>query len=364
MSNSISLPKFPVTKPSLHAELKGRIQKYFEDNKIKSTGNFKLFSKTIILGLLFASLYVHLVFFTPAIWLAVVECVLLGLVVSAIGFNVMHDGGHGSYSTKKFVNKVAALSSDFLGANSFLWHVKHNIIHHTYTNVEGIDDDLESNGILRFTTTQPKRKLHKYQHLYFWFFYSILYLWWVFGSDYKKYFTKKIGDVPLKHMTTENHVSFWLGKIVHLTVFIILPIIYVGALSWVAGFFMVTLVSGFSLSIVFQLAHTVTETSFPVAQMPENKLEDEFALHQLKTTANFAMNSKLVSWFVGGLNFQIEHHLFPKVSHIHYPAISKIVQQVCKEYGAPYINNNTLWKAVTEHVKFLKQMGTMPNSIA
>jgi linoleoyl-CoA desaturase len=179
----------------------------------------------------------------------------------------------------------------------------------------------------------------------------------VFFTDYKKYFTQKIGDVPIKDMKLKNHISFWVGKLSHIVLFIVVPIYVLGVGAWAIGFFTSAVVAGLSLSIVFQLAHTVTDTVFPEIKMPENKLEDEFALHQLKTTANFAMNSKVVSWLVGGLNFQIEHHLFPKVSHIHYPAISKIVQQVCKEYNIPYINNSTLWKAIKEHVKFLKLMG-------
>ena len=97
--------------------------------------------------------------------------------------------------------------------------------------------------------------------------------------------------------------------------------------------------------MVFQLAHTVEHTSFPVPDEDTGRLEDEWAVHQLKTTANFATNNKVVSWLVGGLNFQIEHHLFPKISHVHYPAISKIIRNACEEYGIPYIEyRKTGWQ--------------------
>jgi linoleoyl-CoA desaturase len=364
MSNTFNYPKFPVVKPSLHTELRSRIQHYFDTKGIKSTGNFKLYSKAIILGIAFIAVYVHLLFYTPATWLAIVESAVLGLIVSAIGFNVMHDGGHGSFSQNKVVNKFASWSCNFLGANNFMWNMKHNIIHHTYTNIHGVDDDIEVNGLMRFAPTQEYKKMFKYQHLYFWFLYSLLYLFWVFFTDYKKYFSQKVGDVPLKKMDTKQHIDFWASKAFHAVVFMALPIYFCGLVPWVIGFLTMGLVAGLTLSIVFQLAHAVPEASFPMPNEITTKLEDEFALHQLKTTANFAMNSKLIGWFVGGLNYQIEHHLFPKVSHIHYPAISKIVRQVCSEYNIPYLTNSTFGKAIIEHIKFLKNMGKPNVAIA
>jgi linoleoyl-CoA desaturase len=354
MSVNFNFPKFPTVKPSLHTELRTRIQQYFDTKGIKSTGNFKLYSKAIILSIAFLAVYVHLLFFTPTAW----------VIVSAIGFNVMHDGGHGSFSHKKIVNKFASWSCNFLGANNFMWNMKHNIIHHTYTNIHGVDDDIEVNGLMRFAPTQEYKKMFKYQHLYFWFLYSLLYLFWVFFTDYKKYFTKKVGDVPIKKMKVKEHFDFWLSKLFHAIVFMAMPIYFCGLLPWVIGFLTMGLIAGFTLSIVFQLAHAVPEASFPTTIGDTSKLEDEFALHQLKTTANFAMNNKLIGWFVGGLNYQIEHHLFPKVSHIHYPAISKIVKQVCKEYNIPYLVNSTFTKAVIEHVRFLKNMGKRPVAFA
>jgi linoleoyl-CoA desaturase len=220
-----------------------------------------------------------------------------------------------------------------------------------------VDDDIEVNGLMRFAPTQEYKKMFKYQHLYFWFLYSLLYLFWVFFTDYKKYFSKKVGQVPLKKMDVKQHIDFWASKVFHAVVFMALPIYFCGFLPWLIGFITMGLVAGLTLSIVFQLAHAVPETVFPTTLEDSVKLEDEFALHQLKTTANFAMNSKLIGWFVGGLNYQIEHHLFPKVSHIHYPAISKIVRQVCSEYNIPYLTNSTFGKAVVEHIKFLKNMG-------
>ncbi|MDE3235894.1 MAG: acyl-CoA desaturase [Bacteroidota bacterium] len=358
MSSTTSIvPKFPAVKDSLHAELRKRVQQYFEENNISVTGNVNLFTKAIIFVGLFIAIYVHLLLFTPVWYFAIAECVVLGGLIAGIGFNVMHDGSHGSFSKYKWTNKLAAYSANIVGANHFMWNIKHNMIHHSFTNVEGVDDDIEIGFLMRMAPTQKRYKLHRFQHLYFWVLYMMLYVFWIFFSDYQKYFAQRIGEMPLKKMTAKDHIAFWGIKLYHGAVFIALPIILVGWVSWLIGFLTFSLVAGFILSIVFQLAHTVEDTEFPIADADSNKLPDEFAAHQIKTTANFATKNKLVSWLVGGLNFQIEHHLFPKISHVHYPAISDIVRNVCKEYQLQYIEYPTVRRAIAAHVRFLKQMG-------
>src|SRR6185436_18491932 len=274
-----------------------------------------------------------------------------------IGFNVMHDGAHGSFSKHKWMNFLAAFSLNILGGNSFMWNMKHNIIHHAYTNIDGVDDDIDVQPWLRMSYTQSKYRLHRYQHFYFWFLYSMFYLFWIFVLDYQKYFKRRIGNMALKKMSLNDHLIFWVFKCVHYFLFIVIPILVVGWLQWLVGFLVLAIVAGFVLSIVFQLAHTVEHTAFPSAIEESNKMPDEWAIHQIKTTANFATGSALVSWLIGGLNFQIEHHLFPKISHIHYPAISNIIRQLCKEYGLSYIEYPYMVQAVVSHVSYLKKMG-------
>lgn len=355
--SQFAIPKFPSTTKSLHSDLKLRVQKYFEERGINPTGTPKLFTKAIIMVIALVLIYSHLLIWTPVWYLAIGECILLGGLVAGIGFNVMHDGSHGSFSTNKWVNRIAASSISLLGANHFMWNMKHNMLHHSFTNIDGVDDDIEIGILMRMAPTQKRYKMHRFQHFYFWFLYMLLYVFWIFFTDYKKYFSQKIGNVPLKKMNMNDHIEFWGVKVYHATVFIVLPVLAVGWVSWIVGFFTMSLVAGFVLSIVFQLAHTVEDTSFPIADVETNKLPDEFAAHQIKTTANFATRNKLVSWLVGGLNFQIEHHLFPKISHVHYPAISEIVRSVCREYQLQYIEYPTMRKAVVAHVRFLREMG-------
>jgi linoleoyl-CoA desaturase len=353
----MQMPKFSASPNNFHADLKKRINAYFDQLGKSTTGNFSLYLKAAVLAVSFIGLYIHLVFFTPHAIIAIAECVLLGGVISAIGFNVMHDGGHGSFSKNKWVNRMAAFSLNILGGNSFIWNTKHNIIHHSYTNVDGVDDDIDIQPFLRMSSNQKRLKMHKYQHVYFWGLYAMLYILWIFLLDYNKYFRSRVGEVPLKKMNPMDHVNFWFFKLLHAFIFIALPIYMTSVAAWAIGFLVTATVTGLLISIVFQLAHTVEHTTFPVANIDTNKIENEWAIHQVNTTANFATHSRVVSWLVGGLNFQIEHHLFPKISHVHYPAVSKIVRQACADHGIQYIEYPRVRLAIASHVTFLKHLG-------
>jgi linoleoyl-CoA desaturase len=352
-------PKFVQPDVTFTQELKKRINAYFEDNNIAKTGNYKLFSKAIILICSIIAVYTHLVFFTPPTIIAILECVILAAIVAAIGFNVMHDGGHGSFSENKVLNKIAAHSLDVLGGSSYMWNHKHNIIHHTYTNVEGVDDDIETMPFIRMCNNHPVYKAHKYQHLYFWFFYGLLYFAWIFHTDYKKYFSKKIGDISIGKMPLTDNIIFWTAKALFAIIFMAIPIWQLGFLPWLTGFGIFLFSTGVIIAMVFQLAHAVesTETVQTTGYNP-TKIEDEWTVHQLKTTANFATSNRVVNWFTGGLNFQVEHHLFPKISHVHYPAISKIIKECCAQYDIKYNEYKRTRDAIWSHIKFLKNMGT------
>lgn len=357
--SSFATPKFRnIKRTNFHKELQRRVENYFTENKKAATGNWHLYSKAIILWTLYLGLYVHVVFFTPIAWVAILECVLLGGLTAAIGFNVMHDGGHGSFSKSKFWNTVAAYSVNLLGASGIMWKNKHNIIHHTYTNIDGVDDDIEIKPMLRMCATQKKYIIHRYQHIYVWFLYTLLLIVWVFVGDYRKYFKQKVGPIAIKKMSGFEHFAFWAAKAIYLFIMVALPIYMVGFLGWLIGYLTLSLFAGFVLSVVFQLAHTVEHTAFPTPAENTNDIENEWAIHQLETTANFATKNKLICWLVGGLNFQIEHHLFPKISHVHYPAISKIIKKTCEEFNIKYIEFKHMRQAIVSHAMHLKHMGT------
>ncbi len=349
--------KFNNKLSPFHDALIERAEAYFKNNNIRQTGNFKLYHKTIVLGLALVANYITLVFFTPPGWLAIMLCALLGITFATIGFNVMHDGAHGSYSQNKYVNNIMAFSLSLMGGSSFMWKAKHNLIHHSFTNIEGVDEDIDVKPWMRVNDQQPRYWFHRFQHIYWVMLYGVTYFMWVFFMDFQKYFKKRIGDIPLGRMKLKDHLGFWASKITYLSVFIIIPIFKVGLLDTVIGYAITSFVTGLVIAVVFQLAHIVTDTSFPQPDEQTNKIEQEWALHQVNTTANFATNNKFVSWMVGGLNFQVEHHLFPRISHIHYPEISKLVRDTCKEFNVRYIEYPTVLSAIKAHVSHLRDLG-------
>ncbi len=341
--------------------LKTAVDAYFTSKHMKKTGDWRLFSKTIILVGVAVTSYLLLLFASLPTAAALVICAVLGFSLAGIGFSVMHDACHGSYSTKNWVNETLGMTLNALGGNAFFWKQKHNIIHHTYTNIDGVDDDIAKSPLIRQCDSQKWVPAHKVQHLYLPLVYAITSLAWTFIMDFVKYFGRHISGTSAWKMKPYNHFVFWLSKILYLFFYVALPVYLVGFKAWLAGYLVVQVCLGFTLAIVFQLAHVVEKTEFEYVPMDTEKhLETAWAEHQLKTTANFAMDNKLINWFVGGLNFQVEHHLFPRVSHIHYPAISKIVQEKCREFNMPYHYYNTMSGAVASHFRFMKYLGKKP----
>ena len=344
-----------------YQSLKTAVDQYFEVNHIKKTGDWRLYIKTITLVSTAIIIYGTLIFFKLNALPALLLCALLGFVFASIGFGVMHDANHGSYSTKPWLNDTLGLTANALGASSFFWKQKHNIIHHTYTNVDGIDDDIAKSPIIRQCETQKWVPAHKIQHLYLLPIYALSSIFWLFFMDFTKYFTRKIYTTEAWKLTPKNHLIFWVTKILYFTFYMIIPAIVWGFGPWLLGFMVLHIVMGTTLSLTFQLAHVVENTEFENVALDETKhVETAWAEHEVRTSSNFAMNNPVVSWFVGGLNFQIEHHLFPKVSHVHYPAISKIVMEKCKEFNLPYNKYDTMFGAVASHFRVMKSLGKKP----
>lgn len=338
--------------------LREKTERYFKEHNISPTGNFRLYSKTIILFSTIILIYSVLVFVTMPVWLSVSLCVLLGLNFASIGFNVMHDGAHGSYSKNKTLNNLMAYSLNLMGGSSFMWKIKHNHVHHSFTNIEGVDDDIDIKPWMRVNEQQKRYWFHRFQHVYWVLLYGATYFMWIFWMDFHKYFTHRIGPTPIRKMKLSEHIGFWVTKIGYLALFIILPVYFKGWIATIVGYGITLFVTGLVIAVVFQLAHVVEDTHFPQPNPETMKIEEEWALHQVRTTANFATHNKVVNWFVGGLNFQVEHHLFPRISHIHYPAISKLVRETCREFNIRYIEYPTMLDALIAHIRHLRTLGT------
>ncbi len=339
-------------------DLKQAVDNYFSAKKIKPTGNFKLYLKTITLVPAAIIIYISLLVFNLPAIAAISLCALLGFTIACIGFNVMHDACHGSYSSKRWVNNTLSLTMNAIGSNAFIWKIKHNVIHHTYTNIDGVDDDIAKMPVIRLCESQPKLKMHKYQHYYALFAYCLASVSWVLLSDFKKYFSMKIVEKPITNFSLSEHAIFWISKIMYVLFYIALPIYCVGVIKFLIGFAVMHAVMGIVLGIVFQLAHAVENTLFIETPQAELKVENEWAIHQVATTSNFATGNKFVSWFLGGLNFQVEHHLFPRVSHIHYPALNAILKDCCKRNNITYNSYPTVISAIASHFRYMKRLGS------
>jgi len=334
--------------------LKAKVDSYFQTNRLERTGENKLYLKSGIQVLSGVFIYCILIFVNPPVWISIILAMLLGMNLAILGFNVMHEGGHQSFSKHNWLNSIAAYFLNVLGGNTHFWKVKHNINHHTFTNIAGIDSDIDVKPFMRLHPNQPRHTAHRYQHIYWFVLYGISYMAWVFYDDFVKYFSRKIvANMAPKSLPLKEQVVFWTTKILYVFIYLVLPMIMIGWLKALIGFVIVTFVCGLFISIVFQLAHVVEITDFPT----ESKIEKEWAVHQIGTTSNFGTSSKLLFWLLGGLNFQVEHHLFPRVSHIHYPQISKLVKETCQEFNIAYHEYTSMAKAFVSHLIYLRKMG-------
>lgn len=284
--------------------------------------------------------------------------IIMGIGMAGIGFSVAHDALHGAYSERAWVNRLVGYSFDLLGANGYMWKITHNVVHHTYTNIQGVDGDLEVSPYLRLSPRSAYRPIHRYQHLYAFAAYSLSTLIWVTLKDFKYFLRGERGPHRGKKLPASEIITLIGFKTLYYAWAIAIPVIVLHLAWWqiVLGFLAFHLSAGIILGIIFQLAHVVEQTAHP---MPDasGAMEHAWLLHELETTADFGQQNRLLTWYVGGLNFQIEHHLFPKVCSVHYPALSRIVRELAAKYGMPYHVNPTLRAAIASHIRVLRQLG-------
>ncbi len=352
----------PKGSPSFHEVVKSKVNDYFKANNISPYSNSSMYIKTAVMLSMYFIPYLVIVtgFASVSLWLFYPLYILMGLGIVGIGTSVMHDSNHGAYTENDTINRLLGSVLNILGGFSLNWKIQHNVLHHTYTNIEGLDEDINSGFILRMSPDKPLRRFHRFQHLYAWGLYCLMNLYWVVAKDYIHLFRYDKNGLLQNQKTTLRKalIELSLLKVVYIAYMIVLPIMFSGV-AWyhvVLGLVAMHIVAGFSLAVIFQPAHVV-ETSDYSSPSEDRKMENNWAVHQLMNTADFAQNNKLVSWFIGGLNFQIEHHLFPQVCHVHYPKIAKIVEGVAKEFKLPYQVMPTFGSAIAAHGKMLKKLG-------
>jgi len=316
-----------------------------------------MYLKTAILLSALAASYLLLVFVVGAWWQAVPAAILLGLSAAAVGLNIQHDGIHHAYSRRAWVNKLAAMTLDLLGCSSYLYTGKHVVFHHAYTNIEGADSDIDMGFFGRMAPQQRLLWMHRFQQYYLWPLYGFMVIEWHFVTDFRKIITGRISRHRFPRPKGWDLAALIGGKAVFFTVAFVIPLLY-HPLWAVALFYGIwAIVLGLTLAVVFQLAHCVEQAEFPVPRRDTGCIDRPWAVHQVETTVDFARGNRAVAWLLGGLNFQVEHHLFPRICHVHYPRISALVEEACREFGVRYSEHRTLGAGLASHFRHLASLG-------
>lgn len=351
-------------KSQFYQTLSARVDAYFQTNGISKCADANLVIKTFVLTAAYTVPFFLLLFLQPAFGWALLLWAVIGVAMAGIGMSVMHDANHGAYTSNSRLNNfIGGLALNILGGSAFNWKLQHNNLHHTFTNIVHYDEDIDDKVILRLSPHTQVKSIHRFQWLYALLIYSIVTLYWVTAKDFLQFARYKRNGVN-KNKPARNRIEMTriiAIKVLYFFTFIGLPLLF-GLPTWeiILGFIFMHMVGGIILTVVFQLAHTVEKTTFP--RPNENGIiENEWAIHQMNTTVNFSRHNRLLSWYVGGLNFQVEHHLFPKICHVHYPRIAPIVQHTAREFNVPYLEHKSLGHALRSHFATLQQFGKLPD---
>jgi linoleoyl-CoA desaturase len=336
--------------PAFFRDLEAAVATYFAGNSRKATTGMWL--KTWFILSWFVGSWAVLVFVATTWWQGLAAAISLGLAMAGIGFNVQHDGGHRATSDWQGWNRAMAFTLDVLGGSSYIWHWKHNIQHHTNPNVAGLDADIDIEPFVRLSPSQALRPWHRFQHLYTWVLYALLAVKWHFVDDYKDVITGRIGALTFPRPKGGELVGFIAGKLVFLTWAFVIPSFFHPLWQVLVGYLVASVVVSLSLALTFQAAHCVEGAAFPAADAPR-----DWAVHQAITAVDFAPKHPFWTWYLGGLNYQLEHHLFPRICHVHYPALARLVREVCRSHEVPYQVMPSVMSALVSHGRFLHAMG-------
>ena len=350
------------TNTPLYRDLKGQAKAYFDRAGLPPVASYAMYAKAAALALSLIAIYTTYLWSRPSPHAVVALAIGCGLAMSGIIFNVHHDAGHGAWSDRRSVNRILAASFDLVGMSSFLWRWKHNRLHHAYPNVEGLDDDIDVAPFARLAPSQPWRPHHRYQHVYLWLLYPFVTIKWALLDDFRELLRGRVGAHPIRRPDPSELALFVGGKLFFLAWMLALPSAIHG-FGVALGFYLVSqLTVGVCTALVFQLAHVVEETTRVSSRAPEDAERMDWAAHQIASTSDFSRDSRVARLLLGGLNQQVVHHLFPGVSHAHYPALSRVVEGVCRKHGIAYQPDRRARDLLASHYRWLRQMGRRPAS--
>ena len=336
--------------------------------------------------------------------------IAMGIFASFIGTCIQHDGNHGAFSKRKWLNKCAGWTLDMIGASGFTWEIQHMLGHHPYTNVldfhedvqkqKGVDspmhekdqesdpDVFSSFPLMRMHPTHVPSWFHRYQHLYAPLLFSLMTVAKVFQQDFEVAMSKRLYhiDAHCRYGSMLNILRFWLMKVVSLGYMVAVPCYFHGIIKGSALFMIGHFACGEMLATMFIVNHVIEGVSFGLKNVEGEKFQpttvegstpmeqtraeamkkcggltevplNDWAAVQCQTSVNWSPGSWFWNHFSGGLSHQIEHHLFPSICHTNYVHLHEVVKQTCEEYGVPYQAEHSLYTAYGKMIAHLKFLG-------
>jgi len=286
--------------------------------------------------------------------------IIMGLHMAWIGLNIQHDANHGAISKNPWVNRVLGITENWIGGSQVNWIHQHVVQHHLHTNDVHLDPDMHSTTYVRMNPLDPLMKHHLGQHVYFWLILPLYGLWVVLQSIMD--LIKGSHHTPMSPLLKGERLFDLSMEALVVLRWVVLPVYVTGGFSVLLNHSVpMYLVAGGYLSFFFMISHNfVGAQALTDTTRPSNKGCDKnsFLYKQCATSSNLA------GWWLcqlnGGLNYQIEHHLFPGMNHCHYPTIAPIVRQFCKERNIPYTHFPSVMDNWMSTVSHLFDMGHNP----
>jgi linoleoyl-CoA desaturase len=339
-----------------------RVDAYIAENKLPTRDVPAMYLKSVIVLACWMGIYLLILLGGLPLWADALLCIPFAFAMAAIAFNIGHDATHSAYSHNPRINRLLSLAMELIGLSNYVWWQRHSV-HHTYPNIRGLDEDLETGGLLRVS---PHKEWKPYFRLQVWYA-PLPYAFAAFDfirRDILVFFTGRMGNHQYPKMKTSERIIFVAGKLFFLGFMLGLPMLFFPWWQVLIGFMITMITLGLVIAAVNVLPHLVEKADFPLPVGDPLHIENEWAIHQIQTTVNFSPGSFLVSNYVGGTNYQIEHHLFPQICHMHYPRLSPIVRQTCDEFGITYLVYPNMGAALVGHVRALREFGRKPGSTA
>lgn len=322
---------------------------YLKEHGLTRWGGWQLLLRALLLFFIMAHIYAFYLMYATSLWVSIPVGMLLGASLAGVGMMVMHDASHCTFNKNKHLNTFFyILSTHLAGISRVIWTRQHVVAHHGHTNVLGKDKDLDASGFLRLHPCLPHRFIHHIQPYLYPMAYALVIAKWIWVSDMLDIATNTYRMSPTQRI--KGIIDILTTRIVHITLFLLVPMAYLGTAPAVGGYIALIFTASAILVFVFQPAHVTplqrfytTKTIKPLG----------YEAHQIQTSANFGIGHLFLTLYTGALNHQIEHHLFPHIAHIHYSKLAPMVRRLCIEYDLPYHTFRSFPIALRAHHKHM-----------